>query len=108
MAIDKKTNTNVNRTTYKCYPANSIGTINNGTANLPVNFGTLGMGIHVTVTNYNSQSGNLGVKLNFNTNDTIFVAPGKVLTFDDEKITRIFLSNASGAAITYQGVILGG
>jgi len=108
MATDKKTNTNVNRTKYKCYPANDVGTINNGTANLPVNFGTLGMGVHVTVTNYNSQSGNLGVKLNFTTNDTIMVAPGKVLTFADEKITRMYLSNASGAAITYQVVILGG
>jgi hypothetical protein len=95
-----------NRTEYSCYPSDGKGTINNGTT-LNVNYNGLSVVTHGTITNYNTQSGDLIVRFNHNTNDSIIVEPNSTLTISNEYITRIYLVNSSGSSISYQVVMFG-
>ena len=98
---------NPNKTVYKCYPSTGTGIINTGTT-LQVNFDAMRVAVSGYVKNLNSQSGDLTITLNLSTNDSIFIAAGETFEFENEYITKIFITNASGVAITYQVVIIGG
>jgi hypothetical protein len=106
MAVDKKTSTLLNRTTYVTYPTTGLGTITNGTT-INCDFGTLSSMISGYVYNDDSNN-NLLIRLNFDTNNYIVVPPGTSLTFEKEYITRIYITNSSGFDIEYQVVVFGG
>lgn len=96
-----------NKTVYKSYPSTGRGTINDGTTDLQVNFATQRVAISGYVQNFDTAN-DLTLKINSKNNNVIVLKAGTSFVFEDEYIDSVFISNASGAAVQYQAVIVGG
>ena len=83
------------------------GTITDGTSNQQINFKTMNVAIHAVISNFGS-NGDITFKLNAITNDSRTVQAGKSFMLNNEYITDIYLSNASGSDIAYGVMIIGG